>query len=119
MSRQSYERLPQYDIGKAEFFRGANTGGRGKGRRFQIGDFFVTARELEALILKDQGLRTDKIAENLGLSSSGVRNRLFYLRRANHKPDGSLPATHEVIYKAENLGLLNPMVLVALKNLTK
>lgn len=118
------EKMSQFNIvdsegNSLEFSRGSYNG-EDKGRRFQIGDFYFTTRELEALTLVNQGLSKKQIADDLDISYPAAKQRLLTLKGVNQKdPAKYPPGTIAMIEKAKGLGLLNPIVLVALKGLDK
>ena len=121
------EKMPQFDIvnivdgvrNDLEFSRGPYEG-KDRGRRFQIGNFFFTTKSLEVLVLRKQGLSLKQIGVNLGISYAAAKQRLCYLRNLNRKDINSQsPGIIKLFDKTKSLGLLNPIVLVALKGLDK
>lgn len=93
-------------------------GYEGKPGRFQFGGLFITVRELEILTLDSQGLNCGRIAAQLGIARSTVKDHLHQLKRANLKEENSpLPPLTTLVAQALELGLLNPTVISELKKI--
>ena len=107
--------MPDYNIGQLEFVKIISHGVP----KFRIGDFVFTIRQLEILRLKGQGLTGREAAERLGISHLTLNNTLVLLKENNvASPEiDPIPSTYNIVKKAEILGLLNPMVFIALNNL--
>jgi len=113
MAKEIY--MPDYNIGELKFVKILSQGVP----KFRIGDFVFSVRQLEILRLKGQGLTGREAAENLGITHQTLKNTLQRLKKNNMiSPEiDPIPSTYNIASKAEVLGLLNPMVFIALNNL--